>query len=955
MSILESSSAAIAAMASFSPALKVALEKKRKEAALADNTKLLNNRSEASIRDEGNVQITNHLTQRNPHGLQASQLNAYSYKQFEDMLAGLPRLSSIPVDRFGELNYLPLSVGGSYEGATMNFDMRQYAMIIEDDGTMVYLRNGTNGSTRGVYYAYMLDVLGAVKAPIRTTRRYEPSFVPAGKYIRFIQHTAGQYMMGVFADKATDAYGDSFIAEINGTMDATKHRGCFIAKSFQFAPGMGPLSWVKCKDGIYGFATLSGGASWEIIVYKLPLEFQEGQYVTPQRVTGFSGLGINGVAFNDKTNITTANAVATNGEHTAAVMNLNNIPWQIVNVFYSGQCQLAVAVDEVTGYVRVRISGDCFMMVKGTVITPWVSYSLVVRPEEKTFTMDGRDQTAVMQVNGGGYPYVEVAPRAVIHSGRGASSTGGNISGIDSHCWHRAGYWFGISDYQLPDISAYMGRNKPANGATTAFQGLDTTLEMNASVTLFILPEYGSAFGNLFSGLTPLPNNRYMTNCYGKNAVGVMKSGLVLATPGAIGWKYKSIGTPGGRDGYAPNVFRKFAADLGKVDAKLAYTVSVIDTLGQVTAGCGHFVEGGNVENARGIDGDLNEVGTISVSQGVFNSVRPQVLSKLVDLGKPAYPSKSVIGIVITQNAQMPIFGYMHWFEADKVERMVFFDMALTGGSRTGAMTAFVVGNAFSNVFPVSTAAVSIANDNVLAATTGGICVTLFSDGIVVSGVTKTYTNRQNYGGGALWRFAIPTGSTDWWSTLKVYETTLTGAWPNFSSIPGVGCVTLIPEDLNTKLVYRPACRSVAEYAAWDRPAVWQALFTQDMPQGFILYFSSPVPMLMAGKVYTVPAATIDLNGLVSDPSNKTFYVYITINSNGVPQYEFYLAKTPESATVMYIGTIKTNSLNIESINLTKVTRIHGDGGYYRPSSVPQGSSFMVTNGSPDVPTSTAW
>ena len=163
-------------------------------------------------------------------------------------------LDMMPISRIGEMDYLPLNVNGSYEGATSNSaTYRIQPTIIEDDGTGVVIRAGTNGSKNGYYYSFIRDLRNTTSFTqdmvISTTTEYKPSILSTGEnIIRFIG-TNGYELLVSYTS------GSNYVFTLtNGTFNEVSHIHAKLAESRfgtdkpLYAHVVGSNIFVWCKD-----------------------------------------------------------------------------------------------------------------------------------------------------------------------------------------------------------------------------------------------------------------------------------------------------------------------------------------------------------------------------------------------------------------------------------------------------------------------------------------------------------------------------------------------------------------------------------------------------------------------------------------------------------------------------------------------------------------------------------
>lgn len=115
---------------------------------------------------------------------------------------------------------------------------------------------------------------------------------------------------------------------------------------------------------------------------------------------------------------------------------------------------------------------------------------------------------------------------------------------------------------------------------------------------------------------------------------------------------------------------------------------------------------------------------------------------------------------------------------------------------------------------------------------------------------------------------------------------------------------------------------------------------------GFILY-SSDIPVLMNGKLGTVPTQTIDLHVFDPSPANKTFLFYVQWTGTSF-ELTASLTAIAESATSTYVGFVQTDGDGISTSALKKLTRMDN---YRIDDEAPiEGSSIRTYGMLPTIP-----
>ena len=106
----------------------------------------------------GNLKINGKYALRSLNGVPADSAGKITY-QYYDKAEVNQMFDMLPVSRVGDQDYLPMSINGTFEGASsFSFAKIMQPCIIENDGTGVILRAGTNGSSYGYYYTYIKNI-----------------------------------------------------------------------------------------------------------------------------------------------------------------------------------------------------------------------------------------------------------------------------------------------------------------------------------------------------------------------------------------------------------------------------------------------------------------------------------------------------------------------------------------------------------------------------------------------------------------------------------------------------------------------------------------------------------------------------------------------------------------------------------------------------------------------------
>lgn len=117
----------------------------------------------------------------------------------------------------------------------------------------------------------------------------------------------------------------------------------------------------------------------------------------------------------------------------------------------------------------------------------------------------------------------------------------------------------------------------------------------------------------------------------------------------------------------------------------------------------------------------------------------------------------------------------------------------------------------------------------------------------------------------------------------------------------------------------------------------------------FTVYFQQALNVLIAGKMYNIPATYIDIMALDPNPANKVFYVYLSyVNSQAT--YTISRTVLPESSSQSMIAKVTNGPTQIDRIE--PYNRFTMDGAQI--SSTRKGSAILASSGSVFAPGVTA-
>lgn len=905
-----------------------------------------------------------HVARRdNPHGVTAAQTGSYTTPEFEALLAQKVSSGIIPISRYGTLSFLPTGVSGSFEGATTvksggdNASLREsFNMQVEDNGTLTFLRNGTDGSTQGVYYGYVINAVQgfvASKATL-TTRRYKPPFVAANDSVAYM-YCGGT---GVLAGRVQDAVGvagNIFIALMNGTLNGIAHSEVWLD----------PVVWedrlnrsevILGKDKVYilynpyAAPGLAVSVPMDFELYEIPLSlFGSGQTVTPTKLTIGQCTGFLGAQYATG-NIRLAAVSEAKDAVTPAMVQHIDAPGSGYfggsrMMGGSGRIMSQSAFNADGTKLRSMVYHDGrWQAIGGGLQTVKFAFSWVLNMTDMSVTLDpGITPMTIELIAGPALKYT-----GTVHNYNNGVAIMNYTSGdISSRTYlTESGLIFCSRIAYNPTGQEAIYRGKWTN-FTNVFDYLkapmaDRIPELREALTVPL--SYGSALGDSFDGFRVIPGNHAVSLC--RNLV----SGNALVKvklrdpvdPLVYNYTYKSVLYPAGLEGFKPTIERETLPD-AVTRVKLIGLIQEMDDNGL------QFATGSTIANYTGgyesryvnLAADLSTSGTVSATLAQLGTLRDQIITT-AGFDPTTKIGQAYIEVVIPQKPNAPVYAIVSMVLANLDRRIVIAKVDVS--TRTGAIATLTMGAIIGNVtFGNAAGGTGCYFDTANGIRNGSHIIYETADSFLIAGNSATYFG---YAGGSSlsrYRFILnkADGSTQNCSIATATPNVVAERW---GGLPGYGIGGVYSADFTTKLMFGKTARTKTEFIAWTVPPIASAkvLLSQEVTQGWIVYFTEDTPVIINGVVGVLTSTNINLTVIKADPSNSTFYVYVQMVA-GVPSYVIYDHYEVETDTLMFIGTVQTNTLGISVINVEKVTKFAG----FRLSTTPAGSSIPATTGLP--------
>lgn len=936
-------------------------KRKPATAEVADNTPLLNGKTPAVIAALLTDPLAAHVKATDPHDDDPNAVGTYSQTQVDQILSTLIPIGTFPLSRFGALSYLPIGVSGNFEGSTTLKDTpgtatnyrEQYSMQLENDGTLVWLRNGTDGVSSGVYYGYIRNAVNGLQPinTVLTVTRYSPPWLAAGQTVAYLYQGGDGLLAGRLRD-SNGSLGKCFILITNGTLDSVGHTRVVFLDAGTWEDILNTSECILAASQVLILrnpqVSLQGTEGHDLpldmALYSIALsDFAAGtNTVTPSGVGSIVSTGFGGAVNQLDSVIRMANKWQSQNDGDSALVYHSNPAdgWFGSNIVESeghGRMMTSSILSDDKTAIRVLVFHDSLFQ-QGNLLDLPIEYSFTYSLNTRAAYLDSGLSKIVLTRDANNNL---LATSGQIISGSNRYRFNNEI-GFDASTRlyvSESGLMFTSRIQHVANDNDGITR-APVSGFTSRFAALRAPIRAASYQSFSIMPMFGSAWGDSFDAPRLLPDNQVVTLT--RNNDGLRFARGRYAPSGSQAQPNTTLGsiTGGAIGGFTAQVDR--ATVPADDDFKLflnEVTDSGVSARGSVL---NEFLRTSSFVT---MTSTMAKVGSVSLTPEQLQSLRSDALAR----AGTTQVKNATAEVVIPQNEAM--FPYMlvsyvtHDFRAGVVMARLWLS------ARSGAIGSAAVDSIVRDmVLAENLTENSIQYHPTDSRRAGNHFIYETSDGFMVVGNASTLYLGFNYARYLSYRFFVNKADLS-------CEGASGGLYPwgvpyeRYGAFPGKGVGVFSPLDYATKSMFRSLAQSKGQFLNWGASEQSRfALVSQNVAQGFVVYFTEQTAILIAGMILRMPIRTVDLSSIKSNPANTTFYVY-AVYSNGTVNYQISTTPLEESYTVMFIGTIVTNSTNIINLTIKAVTRLDT----YRLNDAACGSSIPVSAGTPNAASRLEW
>lgn len=941
----------------------------------ADDSDHLNNRTSEQVITAIKTPVTDHADERGVvHSESADIIGMYTKDEVDSELSDLMSTDILPISMYGSQGYIPPNISGSFEGsANRAFDGERHPMYLEKDGSLIILRQGTNGATSRVYYTYIPDALspGDLNHPINTNKVYRPSFIPEGKHVFRILAWGETIIYGILIDDHGNT-SDHFMAYTNNTFDDRYHVGIIISR-YQLDRLQIPAEFCIVGDLIYRvdrpyYQGKNDHRPLTINLYTMPLSvlFGEEEYSWTQ-LDGITTYGFHNHVAVDKDTIELAQTVnSTDPSNNPMILLVEGSPFISMNVTHSGGAICMISSSEDEDALRIKFVSTIYYTTRFGGTNRHLSFSFTYDIKNKIARLDDscKGPNIIRSSEDSAQYFFDTVITSIAteapYDGVIATSNGTRTSYLT-----KEGYWFML--IRLANTNNMSIRRSRIDQFQSKFINFERakTRVFNLSSSRAVTSVFGSALGTFIASPSFISENKIISLVNGTSNDGTFATyelAMSTLTGSSNDYVHLSINI-GTIKGYVPSTERFFLNDYISRAQVAEYMHNVYEkTSNSYTVSGYNFVEDYTMDSRvnnrpRYVYEDLTTSDDrLNVDNNILQYISDTVLNTAPILANNGVVTSILSQLIIPQTTMCtPI-----------------------------ALTVAVTSNGNAYTFLSDITISSIINSNIEDITIGATqLIDSRTNGRQLSVRTHTNATRSMSAGihiyetGDHYLFAINAainiamvGSTaklqflfafDKNANKYIYDYMRVSAYAGEYAItyfvhPTEGiCEGLMGESItdgNNKCVYRPIAKTFNDLVNWSVPSAdtHRVLLTSEILDAWSIFITDQQPVILKGKAYDLSPRTFNLTDITSSPANSEFYLYVELQGSQA-QYVLLEDQLEDTFERMWIGTITTGPTGVTSIYVDRVFRIDT----FRITTSPGGQSIPVISGHPSQLGQTTW
>jgi hypothetical protein len=856
-------------------------------------------------------------------------------------------LKQLPLSQYGALNNLPVGASGSYEGGSTVAYYSSMPILLEEDGTLVFLRPGTNGNKINYYYTY-------INNPDMNTSPY-PTIRP------YYEGSSNDILFYDSYTKDTLLYHDLqnnilSVVLTYGTLDKTNHKSASFPSS---AIPYNILTALKVDSYVYIIALYTSTYGGPLVInpnnndplqfvfYRIPTsQIESGAITTIEQISGITGNTLYGSAtpgnvirISDVYTATTQSGINSFIKYNNTIANCAGYTYSLVGrgkAYYDG-------TNIIFSFYTNAFAANNTQRVD-TLYNITITYNVITR----NFTTDLTSNRPI---------YANGASTGIITWDNPYSITSANTYGVgtkvadgngNSMFVTDNGIQYSIKEKYVLDDTYLVSRCSISNftNKANAYKMRNRTISLQDYTNVY--SEFASRVGDQLTAGSPISTTRILfsgTGTYNGNQYTKYDRGIAdIGT--SRNYVYNSV-ERGTITGYAPQIYRMPFGDNNEnlAISKLSYhdNANMVESYGTV------FFESTQLTTGNKFDPTtLSYDKTLTIDNSILTSLKNTIIS---GSGLTGITNSKISLYYSPRTDYCKSIACVTAYNSSGVGAILSATVDCTANS-TNVLSA-TMNTIFMN--EPKTNMINILIQNEMRQHSGLSCVK-YADFTYIS---FSYTVPYSIPGSSQIHTVCGIVNGNTISNVIVSDSTFiigfnSNAQREYSYIPnlGFGYYLFSPTDKGTKLIFKNCGNTLSQFTSNMAAGTGTdiVILSQDVTVGFYIYLTERTPVFLNGVYYELPITVLNLNDVKANPGNSTFYIYVQ-ELNGTISYHVSETELGETSTNMYIGTATTDGTNVTTLNINKVSRFD----IFRPSETQIGSAFPVSTGYPQQPGSISW
>lgn len=783
--------------------------------------------------------------------------------------------------RYSPEGYLTAPVRGQYKGGGQNVTYPTFYGEFENDGTFVFLRNGSDIDGSGVFYSYCtFNQDGSIAEYVPTAVEYAPNV--NGETVTAV--LGGSH--GVFLLKTS---GGVRLVVTDGTMRVSHHHSCLITNSGLTIPNDSHAAIIGDEVWLIIPTFSAAYARFQIYTAKLAdVLANDTITLTAKAMTGPDLFGVSQTA-------TTTFRFATSGYNATNTSTANALAYLLdaYAVFAVNPNGTVTAIEQQGDYIRIAFEFNVYTWTADSATNP----SFPMRSATLRVSCTINRLTNAVVVKGTGFP-VAVTRTSI---GDGTLPTVSQLAAPS-----------------LPLSSSYICRNRDKTMAYSVNQANATIYPVtydgdSTSPDYFDQIDAAAAkFKMLGNGVKSAGIHADVLNgpMYGWGELGANRAFCNISGGKPVLLTY-STSSGYAMAGLGSGTRKEITGDLVNQLANMVYVYN----------GSSEAIAGAVVNSKDGLAyatlSDVTPGTPVTVTAAAFLAANAAV--KALNLFDVSLLVTEYGELIVPTDPNLPavyLYSWVQWDDATKSRREAHNRMfEVTLPNRTGAINQITLGAVYGGQATTN----AVVDASFPVSMLGNFQIGLLSDGNLAYIMNSRFGINRSKSTQAFSRIAVYDPVSKAWqytSVVTVTDQTPSGWCYNKTLGTFVLSSTANREELyamvrgNTLSTLKSGSTTQKLLQVEKPSTVWNINFT-DKVFGY-----------MNGRGVIYPIKTLDLTAVTPSYKNRTFYLYATSASAGIGDYMASLTLLDDTASRILIGTAVTGNYGIVSLSCNARTRL---------------------------------